>query len=910
MKYKNWLFCSSFVFLLLNPFNLKSQNLPVKHWDKSFGGSDSDVMFDIHKTLDGGYVLGGYSDSGISGDKSQPSKGLRDYWVVKLDSAGNKSWDKTFGGSSSDHLFSLQQTSDAGYILGGTSISGIGGDKSQASQGGIDFWVVKIDSIGNKIWDKTFGGSNSDIFQSLQQTLDGGYILGGESYSGISGDKSQSSRGFNDYWVIKIDANGIKQWDKTFGGNSWDEFQSLKQTSDGGYILGGNSGSGISGDKSVPLKGLNDYWILKLDASGNKIWEKSFGGPVSNGLTDLKLTSDGGYILGGTSNSGIGGDKSQASQGGNDFWVVKIDSIGNKIWDKTFGGSSADFLYKLQQTLDGGYILGGDSESGMSGDKSQPSQGIQDCWIIKIDASGNKLWDRTYGGSSVEFLYSLKETKYGEYILGASSYSGISGDKSQISKGNHDYWVIKLGDPCVAEPVVSPVSNCGSGSVTLSATGAPVGASYAWYNVASGGTPLYTNSSGIFITPNLTTTTTYYVAVISSNGCEGMRVPVTATIHILPTINTGPTVTVCVSAAPLQLSGFSQNGGIWSGPGVSATGVFTPDTSLLGTQTLTYTIIQNGCVVTATKLVTVIPSPVVNAGNSQSICATAPSFQLSGFNPVGGIWSGPGINVGGIFTPDNSLIGTQTLTYSIIQNGCTVSSTKEITVTASPIVLAGSNEIICANASPVQLTGFNPAGGTWSGPGVSASGIFTPHTNLVGSKTLTYSVTQNGCTVSVTKQVTVKPVYEDFLGSDTIVCEGQEITLRVTFPASSYRWNDGSQSSFLKVKQSGDYWVQCALDGCVFTDTIQVTFEKCPELSIPNIITPNTDTKNDFFSPQNLPAGKWQLQVYNRWGVKLFEAENYQNNWPDKKVSNGTYYYHLRNPETGQQFKGWVEVLQ
>jgi hypothetical protein len=598
--------------ILINSNSLQAQTALVKQWDKTFGGSNYDQFSSLKQTTDGGYILGGLSFSPISGTKSQASKGRDDYWVIKLDASGNKTWDKTLGGSSNDHCSSLQQTSDGGYILGGSSSSPISGDKSQANkaQGFDDYWVVKLNANGNKLWDKTIGSSGDDNLTSLQQTSDGGYILGGYTQSGISGDKSQVSQGSYDYWVVKLDASGNKIWDKTFGGSGEDRLFSLQQTSDGGYILGGNSYSGISGDKSQANKtqGFDDYWVVKLDANGNKSWDKTLGGSSQDDLWYLQQTLDGGYILGGTTDSGISGDKSQASQGSYDYWVVKLDASGNKMWDKTFGGSLGDGLHSLHQTSDGGYILGGYSASGISGDKSQVSQN-GDYWLVKLDGSGNKSWDKTIGGVDGDNLGSVQQTTDGGYILGGQSGSGIGGDKSQAAEGLEDYWVVKLGVPCAAAPIVIPGSNCGAGPVTLSATGAPAGSSYVWYNAASGGTALYTNLSGMFITPNLSTTTTYYVAATNSAGCEGPRTPVTATINPVPAVSTGLAQTICADAAPIQLTGFSPAGGTWSGPGVNTSGLFTPTASLIGNHTLSYTINQNGCTTSATQSITINPLP-------------------------------------------------------------------------------------------------------------------------------------------------------------------------------------------------------------------------------------------------------------------------------------------------------------
>ena len=185
---------------------------------------------------------------------------------------------------------------------------------------------MKTDANGVKQWDAAFGGDNDDWLTDLHQTTDGGYILGGWSWSQASGDKTQNTQGDNDYWIVKTDANGVKQWDADFGGNSNDYLNPVLQTTDGGYILGGYSSSGISGDKTQASIGGTDYWMVKTDANGKKQWDVQFGGTDFDFLNALDQTKDGGYVLGGYSASGMGGDKSQASQGLNDYWIVKTDA--------------------------------------------------------------------------------------------------------------------------------------------------------------------------------------------------------------------------------------------------------------------------------------------------------------------------------------------------------------------------------------------------------------------------------------------------------------------------------------------------------------------------------------------------------------------------------------------------------
>jgi len=183
---------------------------------------------------------------------------------VKLDTSGAILWQNTIGGNSTDILNSIQQTIDGGYVLGGWSNSNSWGDKTENSQGGVDYWVVKLDASGAIQWQNTIGGSDDDILYSIQQTSDGGYVLGGSSVSNISGDKTENSQGADDYWVVKLDASGALQWQNTIGGSSYDYLRSIQQTSDGGYVLGGFSWSDSTGNKTENSQGGLDYWVVKL----------------------------------------------------------------------------------------------------------------------------------------------------------------------------------------------------------------------------------------------------------------------------------------------------------------------------------------------------------------------------------------------------------------------------------------------------------------------------------------------------------------------------------------------------------------------------------------------------------------------------------------------------------------------
>lgn len=448
-----------FIFLiLLSLIPCSFAQAPDIEWQNTIGGSSYDYFTDLKITSDGGYILGGYSQSNISTDKGENiiGPGSNDYWIVKVDSMGNVVWENTIGGNWDDNFESLNQTLDGGYILGGWSNSGMSGDKDENAivEAYYDYWAIKIDAFGEIEWQNTIGGAAYDYLVSVKQTNDGGYILGGSSSSGISGDKTEDliGSGTTDYWIVKLNSAGNIQWQKTIGGNGFDYLESVQLTTDGGYILGGRSNSGISGNKTEPNIGEYDYWVLKLNSSGEIEWQNTIGGTEEDNLYTLQQTADEGFILGGFSTSGISDDKTEENIGGDDYWIIKLTEDGIIEWENTIGGTSTERLNSIVQTYDGGYFLGGWSSSPISGDKTESSYGSYDFWCIKLDDDGEILWQKTIGGNSEDVLMSVQQNEDNSFILGGYSASGISGVKTEINlgvSGSYDYWIVKLyGETC------------------------------------------------------------------------------------------------------------------------------------------------------------------------------------------------------------------------------------------------------------------------------------------------------------------------------------------------------------------------------------------------------------------------------------------------------------------------------
>lgn len=401
-------------------------------------------MYILIQTNDGGYLLGGDSDSPLGGDKSQGSQGLNDYWIVKTDALGNKQWDKRFGGNSNEELFSVLQTADNGFLLGGWTQSNVNGDQTQASRGGRDYWIVRTDMNGIKLWDKRYGGPDDDEMRAMILTADGGYLLAGESRSSIGSEKSQNNHGVYDVWVVKTDALGNKLWDASYGGTDDDRLNAVQQTADGDYIFGAWTISPPGFDVSEAGKGSTDMWLVKADENGVKLWDHRFGGNDNEYMYALDQTKDEGFILAGYTRSEINGDVTVTGKGAYDFWLVKTDGNGMKLWDSRLGGPSDDKGKSIYELEDGGFIVGGWSESDAGGDKSQNTQGLTDYWLVRTDNTGNKIWDLNFGANNDERLHDVPPTADGGFIIGGHSSSGMNGDKSQPNKGLSDYWVIKL----------------------------------------------------------------------------------------------------------------------------------------------------------------------------------------------------------------------------------------------------------------------------------------------------------------------------------------------------------------------------------------------------------------------------------------------------------------------------------
>ncbi|MCK4576758.1 hypothetical protein KAU34_10145, partial [candidate division WOR-3 bacterium] len=348
-----------------------------------------DWGFSVQESSNGKYIIAGYTASF--------GAGYYDVYLIKTHADGETLWTRVYGGGEDDRGFSIQETSDGGYIIAGITRT--------FGAGSYDFYLIKTDENGNALWEKTFGGADDDWGFSVIESSDGGYIIVGSTESYGEGER--------DVYVIKTDVNGDTLWTKTYGGEKDDVGVSIQKTSDSGYIIAGRTTSFGSG--------YYDVYLIKINDDGDTQWAKTYGGTEYDGGISIQQTSDGGYI--------IGGDTESYGEGEKDIYLIKIDETGSVLWTKTYGGTEDDGCLSVQETSDGGYIVTGFTTL------SNIHTWNSDVYLIKTDANGSALWTKTYGGAKFDIGYSVQETSDGGYIIAGATCSEGS---------NNDVYLIKI----------------------------------------------------------------------------------------------------------------------------------------------------------------------------------------------------------------------------------------------------------------------------------------------------------------------------------------------------------------------------------------------------------------------------------------------------------------------------------
>jgi hypothetical protein len=371
-------------FVLLAVGCLLSTAAAQMSWWRTYGGPSDDWGYSVQRTTDGGYIIGGFRAASV--------------YLIKTNAHGDSLWARTYGGPDQDWGTSVQQTTDGGYVIVGSTYSfGVG------SPDNCNVYLIRTNASGDTLWTRTYGGADHDIGSSVQQIIDGGYVITGSTRSFGAGNY--------DIYLIRTNASGDTLWTRTYGGSQDEYVSSARQTADGGYII-----TGCTVSFGVVQA---DIYLIKTDASGESLWTRTLGGPGRDYGESAQQTTDGGYM--------VAGYTSSFGAGGYDFYLVKTNASGETLWTRTYGGSNDDAGKSAQQTADGGYVIAGVTYSF--------GAGYADVYLIKTDAQGDTLWTRTHGGPGADEAWQVQQTADGGYVIaGFTSSSGAGGDDVYLIK--------------------------------------------------------------------------------------------------------------------------------------------------------------------------------------------------------------------------------------------------------------------------------------------------------------------------------------------------------------------------------------------------------------------------------------------------------------------------------------------
>lgn len=423
--------------ILLSVFAANAQTIPALLWSKSMGGSAREMGYAIIPTGDGG-SLSAVNANSTNGDVTgvHGTSGWFDFWLVKQDSSGNIQWTKALGGTSTDICYDMCATSDGGYVICGYAISN-DGDVTGNHGGTADAWAVKVDNGGNIVWQKCYGGTALDRFRDVSPTSDGGFVFIGSTLS-IDGDVSGQHNAANtDMWVVKTDSVGTLQWQRCIGGTNYDDGYGIVQMDDNSYWLTGEIWS--TDFDGVGNHGYFDYLVMHLDTAGSTLDRKIYGGTDQEFARGILKTNDNNaivYGMGSSTNGNVIG-----AYGNYDYWILKIDSVGNIIWQKCLGGTDSDAAYDAIQTADNGFIFSGYSASNdvmVSG-----NHGGNDAWIVKTDSLGNLEWQKSFGGTDDDESWAVAVNDDNTILVGVNALSA-NGNILNSHGGPDEFWIGKL----------------------------------------------------------------------------------------------------------------------------------------------------------------------------------------------------------------------------------------------------------------------------------------------------------------------------------------------------------------------------------------------------------------------------------------------------------------------------------
>jgi gliding motility-associated-like protein len=825
-------------FLLFHSIAFSQRRSIITQWAKSYGGSDLDEPNVIVQTSDGGFAIGGRTHS-TNGHVSNAASD-RQKWIVRTDSLGNILWEKSYGPPGSS-ILSMVQTSDGGLAACGTRMN---------PTAETDFWVLRTDALGNIIWERTYGGSSQDLARGIIQTSDGGFAVTGpsDSYNGDIVDRPWALPVSYDFWTLKLDASGNIQWSVTYGGSYDEDARAITQTSDGGYAITGYSGSS-DGDVTDHKHNQYNMWLIKINAAGVLQWSKSYGG---NGLAfgqSVQQTTDSGFIIGANAtNNGI--DINDYHGGtGYDAWLVKTDATGNLQWAKCYGGTSPEYFGNAVASRYGGYIFGGITSS-IDGDVVDGDVDGQ-YWVIKTDASGNITWSKTFGGSQIDFLMQLRETRDGGIVM--AGFSGSTDGDITDHIGYTDFWIVKLGHKIATRPLLD-LQYCPGDSITVSDT------LFGTFNSNNTFSVQLSDVNGSFLNP--------------------------VTIADFPNNHSDSSFRVALPT------------GIASGTGYRIRVVSSSPNAVY---------VDNRQDITITAVPNLLPGFL---GRDTTLC-TANALTLQAPAGAGYQYRWQDNSTGNQY---QAIVSGDYILHVSNVLGCAVADTIKVSVGPGPAITLGNDTTLCEGTQLILDATNNNASYLWQDGSTGAqftvdrAGIYSVRVEI------------DGCDTTADIEIKYELAPAISLGKDTSLCVGESMLLDATYPGAQYAWSDGSQGPQMQVTRDGVYAVAVSNFCGVDRDTIIISQENCNcFVAVPSAFSPNNDRRNDVFKPvARCSVSNYELQIFNRWGQKIFASRNPAIGWDGRFGSNlqpaGTFVWTLqyKDATTGKliQQKGIVHLIR
>jgi hypothetical protein len=429
-------------------------------WQKDIKSSTQDFLSQVTTTIDQQYLITGSSiqignsmskaggKSHLPTTSSQQQNNGYDFHLVKLNQQGEEVWEKYFSGNNHDFLSATVNTQEGGFLLSGTSFSGKGFDKKDDSKGGSDIWVIRINEFGDELWQKTIGSNSDEEARAVIQTMDLGFFVAG-NVTALRQAQDSKGYGSKDVLVVKLDKNGKELSQLILGGKGLDEVEKMIPTKDGGALLGVYSRSNAGGSKKTENFGEGDYWIIKLSKDCKVEWEKNFGGKGDDHLRTLALTSTG-YLIGGESRSERSGNKTVCIEEGTDLWLISLNERGEEHWQKSYNFRNRDVLMGMSvihnpsadnnQPSTKGILLGGYTQA-----EGRIERDDETFWMLYLDQNGNEQWRKHVKGESrkrEERLSDIKLNRDGSIVLAGTSAEEL---------GKENWKIVKLGDKQIDE---------------------------------------------------------------------------------------------------------------------------------------------------------------------------------------------------------------------------------------------------------------------------------------------------------------------------------------------------------------------------------------------------------------------------------------------------------------------------